>query len=102
MKEKKERLPPLEPSSVHFSEMLCCAELQSIVPKFVAVKSRSRNFKRNVSNIISNKVVRTISSEMDTIRKRLGELEERIRKIDKLDKLEARVRSLEEKLQRKQ
>jgi prefoldin subunit 5 len=46
--------------------------------------------------------VRTISSEMDTIRKRLGELEERIRKIDKLDKLEARVRSLEEKLQKKQ
>jgi prefoldin subunit 5 len=46
--------------------------------------------------------VRSISSEMDTIRKRLGELEERIRKIDKLDKLEARVRSLEEKLQKKQ
>jgi prefoldin subunit 5 len=39
---------------------------------------------------------------MDTIRKRLGELEERIRKIDRLEKLEARVRSLEEKLQKKQ
>jgi len=47
-------------------------------------------------------VVRTISSEMDTIRKRLAELEERIRKIDKLDKLEARVRSLEERLQKRQ
>ncbi len=45
--------------------------------------------------------MRTIPSEMDTIRKRLGELEERISKIDKLDKLEARVRSLEEKLQKK-
>jgi len=77
-------------------------ELQPIVFKFVAAKSQSRNFKRNVCCIISIKVVRTISSEMDTIRKRLGELEERIRKIDKLDKLEARVRSLEEKLQRKQ
>jgi prefoldin subunit 5 len=64
--------------------------------------SQSRNFKRNVCHIISVKVVRTISSEMDTIRKRLGELEERIRKIDKLDKLEARVRSLEERLQKKQ
>ncbi len=46
--------------------------------------------------------MRTIPSEMDTIRKRLGELEERISKIDRLDKLEARVRSLEEKLQKKQ
>jgi polyhydroxyalkanoate synthesis regulator phasin len=75
--------------------------LQSIVPRFVAAKSQSRNFKRNISHIISEKVVRTIPSEMDTIRKRLGELEERISKIDKLDKLEARVRSLEEKLQKK-
>jgi len=66
------------------------------------VKSQSRNFKRNISNIIPDKVVRTIPSEMDTIRKRLGELEERIRKIDRLDKLEARVRALEEKLQKKQ
>ena len=46
--------------------------------------------------------MRTIPSEMDTIRKRLGELEERIRKIDRLDKLEARVRALEDKLQKKQ
>jgi len=66
------------------------------------VKSQSRNFKRNISHIISDKVVKTIPGEMDTIRKRLGELEERIRKIDRLDKLEARVRSLEEKLQKKQ
>ena len=64
--------------------------------------SQSRNFKRNIGCIVSIKVVRTISSEMETIRKRLGELEERIRKIDKLDKLEARVRSLEERLQKKQ
>lgn len=42
-----------------------------------------------------------ISSEMETIRRRLRELEERISKIDRLDKLEARVRALEEKLQRK-
>ena len=67
----------------------------------VAAKSQLRNFKRNISYIISDKVVRTIPSEMDTIRKRLGELEERISKIDKLDKLEARVRSLEERLQKK-
>jgi len=77
-------------------------ELHPVVSEFVAAMSQSRNFKRNVSCIVSIKVVRTISSEMDTVRKRLGELEERIRKIDKLDKLEARVRSLEEKLQRKQ
>jgi len=38
---------------------------------------------------------------METIRKRLRELEERISKIDRLDRLEARVRALEEKLQRK-
>ena len=46
-------------------------------------------------------MVRTIPSEMDTIRKRLGELEERISKIDRLEKLEARVKSLEERLQKK-
>ena len=40
-------------------------------------------------------------SEIETIRKRLGELEERIRKIDRLDKLEARVKALEEKLKKK-
>jgi tetrahydromethanopterin S-methyltransferase subunit G len=45
--------------------------------------------------------VRTIPSEMETIRKRLSELEERIMKIDRLDKLEARVKTLEEKLQKK-
>jgi len=39
---------------------------------------------------------------METIRKRLGELEERIMKIDRLDKLEARVKTLEEKLQKKE
>jgi prefoldin subunit 5 len=38
---------------------------------------------------------------METIRKRLSELEERIMKIDKLDKLEARVKTLEDKLQKK-
>lgn len=43
-----------------------------------------------------------ISSEMETIRKKLGELEEKIGKIDRLDKLEARVKALEERLQRKQ
>jgi BMFP domain-containing protein YqiC len=47
-------------------------------------------------------VVITIPSEMETIRKRLSELEERIIKIDRLDKLEARVRTLEERLQKKQ
>jgi hypothetical protein len=75
--------------------------IESFVPRFVAAKSQLRNLKRNNSHIISDKVVKTIPSEMDTIRKRLGELEERISKIDKLDKLEARVRSLEEKLQKK-
>ena len=40
-------------------------------------------------------------SEIETIRKRLGELEERIRKIDRLDKLEARVKALEGKLKKK-
>ena len=43
-----------------------------------------------------------IPSEMETIRKKLVELEGRVAKIDKLDKLEARVRVLEEKLQKKQ
>jgi polyhydroxyalkanoate synthesis regulator phasin len=38
---------------------------------------------------------------MDMVRRKIGELEERIRKIDRLDKLEARVRALEEKLQKK-
>jgi hypothetical protein len=38
---------------------------------------------------------------METIRKRLSELEERIMKIDKLDRLEARVKTLEDKLQKK-
>lgn len=47
-------------------------------------------------------MVITIPSEMETIRKRLSELEERIIKIDRLDKLEARVRTLEERLQKKQ
>jgi len=75
--------------------------IESFVPRFVAANSQLRNLKRNNSHIISDKVVKTIPSEMDTIRKRLGELEERISKIDKLDKLEARVRSLEEKLQKK-
>jgi chaperonin cofactor prefoldin len=46
-------------------------------------------------------VVRTIPSEMETIRKRLGELEERISKIDRLEKLETRVKALEEMLQKK-
>jgi hypothetical protein len=41
-----------------------------------------------------------ISSEMETIRRRLRELEERISKIDRLDKLEARVKALEEKLRK--
>jgi hypothetical protein len=54
------------------------------------------------SNRSKDKVVRTIPSEIDTIRKKLGELEQRIGKIDRLDKLEARVRVLEEKLQKKQ
>jgi hypothetical protein len=45
--------------------------------------------------------VKTIPSETDAIRKRLGELDEKIRKIDKLDRLEARVRALEERLQKK-
>jgi hypothetical protein len=45
--------------------------------------------------------VNAISSEMETIRRKLVELEERIRKIDRLDKLEARVRALEDRLQKK-
>jgi hypothetical protein len=39
---------------------------------------------------------------METIRKRLRELEEMVSKVDRLDKLEARVRALEEKLRKKQ
>jgi BMFP domain-containing protein YqiC len=46
-------------------------------------------------------VVRTIPSEMETIRKRLSELEQRIGKIDRLEKLETRVRALEDRLQKK-
>jgi hypothetical protein len=45
--------------------------------------------------------VKTISSEMETVRRKLRELEERISKIDRLDKLEARVKALEERLQKK-
>jgi chromosome segregation ATPase len=45
--------------------------------------------------------VGTISSEMETVRRKLRELEDRIAKIDRLDKLEARVKALEEKLQKK-
>jgi len=73
----------------------------SIVSEFEAAKSQPRNLKRDLSHIIPDKVVSTIPSEMETIRKRLSELEERIMKIDKLDKLEARVKTLEEKLQKK-
>jgi hypothetical protein len=43
----------------------------------------------------------TISSEMETVRRKLRELEDRIAKIDRLDKLEARVKALEERLQKK-
>jgi len=39
-----------------------------------------------------------ISSELDAIRKRPRELEDKISKIDHLDKLEARVKALEDKL----
>jgi len=42
-----------------------------------------------------------ISSEMEMIRRKLRELEQRVGKIDKLDKLEARVKALEDRLQRK-
>ena len=45
--------------------------------------------------------VRTISSEMETVRRKLRELEDKISKIDRLDKLEARVKALEERLQKK-
>lgn len=45
--------------------------------------------------------VEKVSREMETVRRKLRELEEGISKIDRLDKLEARVKALEEKLQRK-
>jgi Skp family chaperone for outer membrane proteins len=45
--------------------------------------------------------VEPISSEMETVRRKLRELEDKIAKIDRLDKLEARVKALEEKLQKK-
>jgi hypothetical protein len=43
----------------------------------------------------------TISTEMDIVRRKLRELEEKISKIDRMDKLEARVKALEERLKKK-
>lgn len=61
----------------------------------------SHNLKRTVSYNVLKTEVGTISSEMETVRRKLRELEDRIAKIDRLDKLEARVKALEEKLQKK-
>lgn len=49
---------------------------------------------------VSKTEVKPISSEMETVRRKLRELEDTA-KIDRLDKLEARVKALEEKLQKK-
>lgn len=57
--------------------------------------------KRGRSYDVHRMEVRTISSEIESVRRKLRELEDKISKIDRLDKLEARVKALEERLQKK-
>jgi hypothetical protein len=68
---------------------------------YSTLSKKSYILKRSVSYIVLEMEVKDISSEIEMIRRKLGELEERIRKIDRLDKLEARVKALEDKLQKK-
>jgi len=76
--------------------------VEAYLSLWLRLRCSSIGFKRSVRYDVLGQEVKMISSEMETIRKKLGELEERIGKIDRLDKLEARVKALEDRLQRKQ